>query len=173
MRKQLVISSIRQIQEYKDKIIVTTNEKVENLFQNCTGIGLLRKIKFLTSGFDPLFDESMNFIEQVNQTFTYLVCLRAVEQLLIKHPGHNYFVNFGTEGGYDVVYEDESIVCECFASTAPDSNKKLENDVKKVYENITAINKYVIFYASSPKPIHVQNIRNKYVGVEIVPLDRI
>ncbi len=173
MRKQLLISSVEQIESYRNKIIDVTNTKLKGLQQEHEGIELLRNIKFSQSGYDPLFDEPLNFIEMTNQVFTYLVCLKAVDLLLLKHPQHSYFVNFGTESGYDVVSEDESIICECFAATSPDSNSKLEKDTKKVSENKAAEHKYIVFYSSTPKPIHVENIKKKYRDVEIMALDSI
>ncbi len=83
------------------------------------------------------------FIEQINQTFTYLVCLAAVEIFQSMYPTHIFTVNFGTESGYNAVSGDGSIICECFAATAPDSNKKLKLDAYKVYENKTAAFRYV------------------------------
>jgi len=171
LRKQLLISSKEQVEIYRTKIIDTTNDRIKDQFQNCEGIELLRKIKFTQSGFDPLFDESTNFIEMTNQVFTYLVCLKAVDFLLIEYPSHKFYVNFGTESGYDVISEDESIICECFAATIPDNNLKLEKDVKKVFENKQASQRYVIFYVSNPKPIHVENIKTKYQGVKIISLN--
>jgi len=91
--------------------------------------------------------------------------------LLSRYPKHSFNVNFGAEAGYDVVSVDGTIICECFALTAPDSNGKLKKNVEKVYNNKAAEHKYVIFYASTLKPIHVENIRTKYPGVEIMAMD--
>lgn len=114
MRKQLLISNIQQVETYRNKIIDITDNRVKGLLQGCEGIELLKQIKFNQSGYDPLFDEPLNFIEMTNQIFTYLVCLQAAERLLKQQPTHKFYVNFGTEAGYDVVSEDESIICECF-----------------------------------------------------------
>ena len=173
MRKQLLISNIQQVETYRNKIINIIDNRLKGLLQGREGIELLKQIKFNQSGYDPLFDEPLNFIEMTNQVFTYLVCLKAVELLITKHPIHSYYVNFGTESGFDVISEDETIICECFAATTPDSNSKLEKDVRKVSENKGAMNKYVIFYVSNSKPIHLENIRNKYKDVEIIALDSI
>ena len=45
-------------------------------------LGLLKAMKFEAIGTDPLTGEPLNLIEQLNQTFTVLVTLRAVERLL-------------------------------------------------------------------------------------------
>lgn len=173
MPKQMLFSNEEQVERCRQKIIIKTNETMEKLLLDGEGIEFLRQIKFKQCGYDPLFEEPINFIEQVNQTFTYLVCLSAVELLLSIHPSHNFYVNFGTQPGYDVESEDGSIICECFASTTPDSNRKLEKDTKGVYEDEMALKKYVIYYAENKKPIHEENIRKKYKGVEIISLSSI
>lgn len=173
LRKKLLISSIEEVQSHRAKIIDVTNTKLSGFLHNSEGMELLRQIKFNQSGFDPLFDEPLNFIEMTNQVFTYLVCLKAVELLLAKHPAHQYFINFGTESGYDVVAEDETIICECFAATTPDSNGKLQKDTRKVSENTGAENKYVVFYSSNPKPVHIENIKKKYKDVVVIALQEI
>lgn len=173
MDKKILFINKEQVEHYREKIINTTNHKINELLQLDQGMDFLKQVKFSQCGYDPLFDEPINFIEQVNQTFTYLVCLSAVDILLCQDPLQRFYVNFGTQAGFDIVSEDESIICECFAATAPDSNSKLERDVKRVYENTDALKKYVIYYAFNSKPIHLENIKNKYLGVEIIALDNI
>lgn len=173
MGKQKTIHTVKEVQNYKSKIINSINERLKGFFGDGDGIEVLKKIKFAQSGFDPLFDEPINFIEMTNQVFTYLVCLHAVELLLVKHPTHYFHVNFGTESGYDVVSEDDSIICECFAVTTPDSNKKLKKDINKVFECKHALYKYIIFYTANQMPKYVENIRNLFSEVEVIILDTI
>jgi len=170
LNKQIIFESKEQVDILRERIVNTTNAKLKELWQSGEGIDFLRKVKFMPCGYDPLFEHDTNFIEQTNQTFTYLVCLEAVSILLLKHPLHRFMVNFGTESGFDVVSEDERIICECFAATTPDSNKKLELDTLKVYTNKTADVRYVIYYVANPKEKHVENIKSKYNGVEIIAL---
>lgn len=60
-----------------------------------------------------------------------------------------------------------------FAATTPDSNGKLEKDVRKVSENKGATKRYVIFYVSKQKPVHIENTKKKYSNVEIIALENI
>jgi hypothetical protein len=167
----MIFNTVDQIRDCRVKMIKITNEKVEELLSKGSGIELLRQVKFTQSGYDPLFEKPLNFIEQTNQTFTYLVSLAAVERLLSLYPDRSFRVNFGTCAGYDIESEEGDIICECFAATAPDSNNKLKNDVERLYSNKSAAQKYVIYYAEIPKEKHVDNIRDKYQGVEIISLD--
>lgn len=171
--RKVLFYSKEQIENYREKIVNTTNNHINELLLSGKGIDFLRKVKFEQCGYDPLFEHKTNFIEQVNQTFTYLVCLDAVEYLLYKYSNMRFNVNFGVESGYDVESEDGTIICECFAATTPDSNDKLKSDTLKVYCNSDAIHKYVIFYAKYPKVKQVENIRAKYKGINIIVLDKI
>lgn len=176
MDKQITFTSLKQVEVYREKIIRNidkTNSSLKELSESSKGLEFLRKIKFEKSSFDTLFNDPVNYIEQINQTCTYLVCLAAVRIMLIEFPQHSFIVNFGVAPGHDVVSEDGTIICECFAVTAPDRNEKLKKDVKKMYNNITSKYKYVIFYASTSKHGYVQNIRSKYPSLEIIPLDDI
>lgn len=176
MKKQISFDSKDQVALYRQKIINNidkVNKMVQDLFETTRGIEFIKHIKFEKSSYDTLFEEPTNFIEQINQTSTYLVCLAAVDHLISIYPQHRFLVNFGTTSGYDVVSDDGSIICECFAVTSPDSNGKLKKDAATVYSNDNATNKYVIFYASTPKQTHVENIRKNYPGVDIIALDNI
>lgn len=171
--KQWGFNNIDQIKELRARILKDANDSVNALFSKDSGIELLRKIKFEQSGYDSLLDKKTNFIEQVNQTFTYLVCLAATEKLIGLYPDKSFNINFGVAPGYDVVSEDGSIICECFAVTTPDSNRKLELDTKKVFDNAEALKRYVIFYASVSRPKYVENIQKKYQDIEIIQLETI
>lgn len=171
--KKVLFSNAEQVKLYRDKIVTITEKHMDDLLKSGSGMEFLRKIKFSQAGYDPLFQHETNFIEQVNQTFTYLVCLDAVEYLLKEHEGKRFNVCFGTESGHDVESEDGSVICECFAATTPDSNGKLEKDCIKVNNNNDAENRYVIFYTSEKKPIHVGNIRNKFNNINIISLENI
>lgn len=115
--KQWKFSNIEQVNELKERILNGTNTSVEKLLSEEKGIKLLGKMKFEQSGYDVLFNKKTNFIEQINQTFTYLVCLAATEKLLLLYPERSFIVNFGVMPGHDVISEDGSIICECFAAT--------------------------------------------------------
>ena len=97
-------------------------------------MAVLEALKFKQSGRDPLDPtKPLNMIEQLNQTFTYLVSVRAVEFLFEKHPEAAPFrVNLGTAAGSDVESVDGSVAAEVFAAVAPHNNHKLAKDIAKV-----------------------------------------
>lgn len=170
----MVFSTIEEVLECRKKVVRITNEKVEEMLKESrTGVEFLKLVKFTQKGYDPLFERPLNFIEQVNQTFTYLVSLSAVEILLTLYPIKSFRVNFGTSSGYDIESLDGDIICECFAATTPDNNNKLKSDAERLANNKTANKKYLIYYAEIQKDKHVDNIRGKYKEVEIIALKSI
>lgn len=49
-------------------------------------LDLLRRMKFETAGFHPIQGHALNVVEQINQTWTYVVALAAARHLLEMHP---------------------------------------------------------------------------------------
>jgi hypothetical protein len=50
------------------------------------GLEVLRRMKFTEMAWHPLDDRQLNLVEQVNQTWTYLVSLNALPFLFERHP---------------------------------------------------------------------------------------
>mgnify|MGYP000873798504 CR=1 FL=1 len=61
-----------------------TAARLRNLPED--GLALLRHLKFELAGHHPLEPRPLNLIEQVNQTWTCLVSLKAARMLLERHP---------------------------------------------------------------------------------------
>src|SRR5215216_3515488 len=76
---------------------------ITDLVATNTPIAALAAMKFGKLGFHPIEPRRLNLIEQVNQTFTYLVSLAAAEQILLRHPGSApLHLNLGTSAGSDL-----------------------------------------------------------------------
>jgi hypothetical protein len=109
----------------------------------------LAAIKFDPVGCHPLERRALNLVEQINQTFTYLVALKAARMLLGWHPeGQGYRLAPGAHaptGTLDI----ESIVpglvgAETFAAVRPENNRKLAGDLRKLAER-PETHRYVFF----------------------------
>jgi len=125
-----------------------TREQLLDLAGSNDPVELLMNMKFGEIGCDPLKAErSLNMIEQLNQTFTYLASLLAVESLLDIHPKAIPFtLNLGTAAGADIRSTgDGGIVAEVFSATNPKNNNKLTKDVQKVSRIKESAHKYVFF----------------------------
>lgn len=131
------------------------------------GIRVLEAVKFEKIGCDP-FDSTrpLNLIEQVNQTFTALVSVRAADYLFDHHPNAAPFcMNLGTTPGFDIMSEDGSVVAEVFSATHPDSNNKKRKDIDRVSRVVDALHRYVFYYCPG-------NHACETIGeVKVVPLE--
>lgn len=110
------------------------------------GLQALWKLKFSKAGCDPLSAETpLNFIEQLNQTFTYLATARAVKILLELHEDIlPLTVNLGTTPGFDI-QSGTRLLAEVFAAVTPHNNNKLKDDVNKLAAETTAEFRYAFF----------------------------
>ncbi len=113
---------------------------------------ILRLMKFSEIGHHPVDDRSLNIIEQVNQTFTYLVTLEAARWILARHPDlGGVRLNLGTTAGFDLESRTPGLLAaEAFAATHPGSNDKLRKDIRRLKEKADGTpHRYVFF--SCPK----------------------
>ena len=110
-------------------------------------MSFLYRLKFQASGCDPLeASRSLNLIEQLNQTFTYLASFEAVSFLFERHPKvQSFLLSLGTASGFDVESADDGgIVAEVFAAVTPKNNQKLRKDITKIAQSV-ARHRYVLF----------------------------
>lgn len=115
-------------------------------------ISLLAHMKFQELGFHPIDDRRLNLVEQINQTFTYLVSLAAAEYVLVHHTNATPIqLNLGTTAGYDLVSLSAGIAGEVFAAVNRTNNRKLVKDLVKV-SGADAPNKYVFFHCPGEPP---------------------
>lgn len=145
----LTIQSIDEIAPHRAAVAESARRAADAIHSlSGDGIDLLRRMKFELLGFHPLESRRLNLIEQVNQTFTYLVSLEAVRILLELHPEAGGFrLNLGVSAGSDVESVDRKLVAaEVFAAVTPRNNRKLTKDIAKVAGS-PARHRYVFFYA--------------------------
>lgn len=150
MNKHIQISSRAEIERLKSILVESsaqTRERLLDLATNTNAADFLTEIRFGQVGCDPLDKERhLNIVEQLNQMFTYLASLLAVECLLDEHPEAIPFtLNLGTSAGSDIQSSrDGGIVAEVFSTINRSNNQKLKKDLKKVSQK-EATHKYVFF----------------------------
>jgi hypothetical protein len=147
--RRTVIRSVRDAEALYANVL-SGAERTAAWLRNFTGspLELLRALRFQTVGHDPLSGEPLNVVEQLNQTFTILVSLRAVERLIQMHPEANGFrLALATSSGRDIESVEPGLVAaEVFSATHPGSNQKLRKDVERLASD-TARHRYVFFAA--------------------------
>jgi hypothetical protein len=115
-------------------------------------IDMLRRMKFDLIGYHPIDGRSLNLVEQINQTWTYLVALAVAKQLLELHPeanGYRLAPGAHASQALDIMSEADGLVgAETFAAVHPRNNDKLNNDFRKMAAR-TELNRYIFFM--SPK----------------------
>jgi hypothetical protein len=164
------IQTIRDLSELEKTIRESAERACQNfstLLRQHLGLDFLRVLKFQQVGLDPLNPERpLNFIEQLNQSFTYLVSLKGTEYLLRNHKASAPFtLNLGAVRGFDIISSDQEVVAETFATVSPDSNDKLKKDIEKVLK-AEARHKYVFYFCP------VGSRRAATVdGVRTIPMD--
>lgn len=149
----MLITSHQHVQELRAQIIqsievaraaVASSEK--------SSLPWLTELRFGKLGIHPLSAHPLNFIEQINQTFTYLVALAGVRVLLDRHPEANGFlIAPGAHASLplDIMSKEPELVgAECFAAVEPTNNNKLNRDMAKLRERSERY-RYVFF--SSPR----------------------
>jgi hypothetical protein len=97
-------------------------------------LDLFRQIKFDMIGFHPVDGHVLNLVEQINQTWTYVVALAAARKLLELHPdagGYRLAPGANASIPLDIMSEVKKkgsnplfAFCECFFNP-PNSSVKL------------------------------------------------
>jgi hypothetical protein len=145
-----IITTVAEAEAIRVKVIDSAARTAVRLrgFSTDDPMVLLRKLRFDTVGHDPLTGEPLNVVEQLNQTFTILATLRAVERLIDLHPGAGGFrLALSTSSGTDIASVVPNLVAaEVFAATSPTSNQKLKKDVDRLV-SVRAAHRYVFFAA--------------------------
>ena len=162
------------IEALRNKIMESvemTVQAVKSRQQTLGTMDSLFELRFHKLGHDPINHTPLNFIEQLNQTFSDLVALGGAVYLLRKYPGRKFILHLGTESGYDIESDDGAIVAECFAVTTVRSNDKLARDSKKLMKHSNCEKKYIFMYSQSDSIDYLNNRFAKYPGICFVPLD--
>lgn len=166
-----MITDHEQLRRLRSTVTIATKNcvaAIAHLVASETPINALVRMKFHELGFHPMEDRRLNLVEQINQTFTYLVSFAAAEQILRSHPDSAPIcLNLGTSSGSDLESASKSVAAEIFASVSRTNNRKLVKDVAKVSDSGVA-HKYVFFYCPEEecKPFRLE----RFPDVEIVPL---
>ena len=148
MTKSIVIQELSDLDMLWQKINESAERSKLALRKLCDlkdAITFLSELKFTKIGCDPLDGQrALNFIEQVNQTFTYYASIKAAQELMRRYPNTHIRMNLGTASGSDIEATDGSFVCEVFSAVNTKNNRKLEKDIEKV--KLSACKDKYIFY---------------------------
>ncbi|WP_137917108.1 hypothetical protein [Hydrogenophaga sp. 2FB] len=178
IQKTCDIATVEQADEIERMVAESAHQALRAL-RRCEhaeeSLSLLWKLKSGLGGLDPIDPKRpLNFIEQLNQSFTYLASARAAKWLLQHHPELGPFsVNLGTMKGRDIYSKADptKLHGEVFAAANVTNNQKLKRDIAYLKKNGSEL-QYAFFMA----PQHVEGrqpaleARFSSEGVRIVAL---
>jgi hypothetical protein len=99
-------------------------------------LDLLRRMKFETAGFQPIQGHPLNLVEQIDQTWTYVVALAAGRHLLEMRPEAGDYVLAPAAHAaveLDIMSEAPGLIgADTFAAVDPSNSKKLETGLPKL-----------------------------------------
>ncbi|NRP45936.1 hypothetical protein XMV225_003126 [Aliiroseovarius sp. xm-v-225] len=169
-----MIVTVRNEEEV-DKLLETLEENTSHARQVLRELPddpflALASIKFEPIGTHPIERRPLNFVEQINQTFTYLVALRATRLLLRWHPEAGGFRlapgAHAPRGTLDIESEVPGLVgAETFAAVRPENNRKLANDIDKL-EARSEEHRYA-FFMSPRYPNTERRAEHERDGVQV------
>lgn len=169
----LTISSRSDIETHLSTINNSTSKAIAAIASAGSPVEALRRMKFERIGLHPIEGHALNFIEQVNQTFTYLVALKATDWLLSQHPEAGGFrLAPGAKAALplDIMSVVPDLVgAEAFAAVHPNNNRKLERDMRKL-QDVRARYRYAFFYCPGFTLGRIERLERQ-TGVEVHCID--
>lgn len=169
----MIVKEVREIERYLATIEASTKRAIEALAALTNSGDALRQMKFGKTGRHPIEDRALNVVEQVNQTFSYLVALNAAKWLLRTHPeagGFSLAPGAHAAQRLDIMSVEPNLVgAEAFAATSPGSNRKLDKDLKRLGGDASR-HRYAFFYSPGYGPGRHPKLE-KVEGVEVRCVD--
>jgi hypothetical protein len=168
MQLLINVKNQEEIDRLRQTVIVSAKQlkKEINECGNLDEMELLSRLKFDRIGFDPGDEQTrMNPIEQINQSWTYLASLKALEKLRELHPEiTTYRLNLGSTNGFDIEDVPEQphagyglrVAAEVYSAVSVTGNRKLTKDRNKLI-NSSARHRYVFFYVPTETAGRKQN----------------
>lgn len=157
----MLIQSLDEVEHHIAQVRESARRTVDWLAaQQSEPLALMRLLKFDRVGCHPVEDRPLNFVEQLNQTWTYLAALAATRWLLAQHPeaeGFRLAPGARAAQDLDVMSVKEGLVgAETFAAVHPDNNDKLNRDLEKLADR-SERHRYVFFISplypgTEPRP---------------------
>lgn len=161
------IQTRKLIEIIESNIEKTRNQIVDILNENDSKYALAN-LKFDKTALDPLSGEPINFIEMLNQAYSDLVVLNAVEDLMCRYEGKIFELNMGALTGFDIVSIDKKVVAECFATVTAFNNQKIKKDSEKLMQLGDDVERYIYFYSREDSQDRIASFIEKYECIKYI-----
>lgn len=147
----LTVRSLADIRELEERV-ETSSLHAWNAIKELNGdaVQALAQIKFAPIGRHPTDGHQLNLIEQVNQTFTYLVALRASRYLLERFPNCGGLLlrpgAHAPKDSLDIESVSPNLIgAETFSAVHHNNNRKLSKDLAKLSIR-PELHRFIFFY---------------------------
>lgn len=170
----MIISEKTEARKLIEKVeanIENSSNQIKRILAECDAKEALANLKFDKTALDPLTGEPINFIEMLNQAYSDLVVLKAVEDLMNRYDGKAFELHMGALTGFDIVSTDEKVVAECFATVTAFNNQKIKKDSKKLMQLGDDMDRYIYFYSRKDSRDKISAFTEKYEGIHYVRIE--
>ena len=171
------VSSLDDIEKVEARIRSNAVQLIRAIKDSSVSeMALFERLRFQEFGRHPISDEPLNAVEQLNESWTFLVALSATRQLLKWHPdagGFRLAPGAHMAQALDVMSVRQGLVgAETFAAVRGSNNKKLNRDIAKMRDR-TERHRYVMFASSDAPDQRTQRLleKEKESGVQVWRVD--
>lgn len=165
MNEQIIVENKDQVKELYSKVKENAEKSCKNIkkiLEERASLEVFHALRFQRVGYEPIEGYELNFVEQINQHFSDLVAIRAMEYLMELYGNSSFCLNLGNKSGFDIESKDENVVAECFAATNIKNNRKIYQDACKLLEKAINKKKYIIFYSEANTENELERVYQKY-----------
>lgn len=177
----------KKFQNEIDKITRNLELMKNTMFSNTsytTGLDWLYDLKFNKTYIDPLLGGQQNFIEIINQTFTYYTSLLAAKDIFNSYNWvQSIDMNLGSKKGVDIESDvssnGEIILAEVFSVVDPGNNSKLSKELNNILlriptkGNVIKEYRHIYFHSPDSKGYYHKKFKHTNVnGVVVTWIDK-
>lgn len=177
----ILVRSVDEISEHEQRVRAAAQKTWRALkslmAHEDDGLQALQLMKFTELGHHPTEDRALNLLEQVNQTFTYLLSFQAARWVMDQHPEVTALqLSVGPHSGFDIQSLGSSrVAAEVFSATYVINNDKLKKDIRKLQKDALDYEHRYVFYSCPGHSDGRQVQREDDSGVEVwsISIDRL
>ena len=107
----------------------------------------------------------------LNQAYSDIVVLNAVEDLMSRYEGKAFELNMGALTGFDIVSTDKKVVAECFATITAFNNQKIKKDSEKLMQLDDDVERYIYFYSREDSQDRIASFIEKYGCIKYIRIE--
>lgn len=128
-----------------------TRNQITRILEACDAKEALANLKFNKTALDSLTGEPINFIEMLNQAYSDLVVLKAVEDLMSRYEGKAFELHMGALTAFN--------------------NQKIKKDSEKLMQLSDDVDRYIYFYSKDDSKDKIAAFTEKYEKITFIRIE--